>query len=95
MAWVLIEHEIRDFDMLKQVYVDDEARREAMGCIAGHIWRAADDPLNVCVLLEWDTVEHAREFAGSFETEQALHWSSAKAPTTRITAFDEVLSSAH
>lgn len=95
MAWVLIEHEIRDFDMLKQVYLDDEARREAMGCLRGHIWRAADDPLNVYVLLEWDTLEHAREFAGSFETQQAMHWSSARTPTTRITAFEEVLATEH
>lgn len=95
MAWVLIEHEIRDFDMLKQVYLDDEARREAMGCLRGHIWRATEDPLNVCVLLEWDTVEHAEAFAGSFETQQALDWSSATAPTTRLTVFQEVLSSQH
>jgi heme-degrading monooxygenase HmoA len=95
MAWVLIEHEIRDFDMLKQVYLDDEDRRESMGCLRGHIWRAADDPLNVCVLLEWDTLEHARDFAGSFETRQALQWSSARTPTTRITAFEEVLTSEH
>lgn len=95
MAWVLIEHQIRDFDMLKQVYDDDAARREVMGCLRGHIWRAADDPLNVSVLLEWDTLEHAQEFAGSFETQQALQWSSAKAPTTKVTAFEEVHTSAH
>lgn len=95
MAYVLIEHQIGDFDMMKQVYLDDEARREAMGCIAGHIWRAADDPLNVCVVLEWDTLEHAQDFAGSFETRQAFDWSSATAPTTKVTVFDEVYSSAH
>ena len=46
-------------------------------------------------MLQWDTVENAREFAGSFELEQAMHWSSAKAPTTRVTVFEEVLESPH
>jgi hypothetical protein len=91
MAYVLIEHEISDFEMLKRVYMDDAERRRRLGCRRGHIWRAADDPNNVSVVLEWDTVENAREFAGSFELEQAMHWSSAKSPTTRVTVFEEVL----
>jgi heme-degrading monooxygenase HmoA len=95
MVYVVIEHQIYDFDMLKTVYTDDAERRRRLGCRGGHIWRAADDPDNVSVVLEWDTVEHARDFAGSFELEQALHWSSAKAPTTRVTVFEEVLASPH
>jgi hypothetical protein len=95
MAYVLIEHEISDFEMLKRVYMDDAERRRRLGCRRGHIWRAADDPNNVSVVLEWDTVENAREFAGSFELEQAMHWSSAKSPTTRVTVFEEVLESPH
>ena len=95
MAYVLIEHEISNFEMMKQVYRDDAERRGRMGCVGGHIWQAADDPDNVSVVLQWDTVENAREFAGSFELEQAMHWSSAKAPTTRVTVFEEVLESPH
>ena len=43
--------------------------------------------------LEFDTTTHAREFAGSFELEQAMHWSSAKAPTTRVLVYEEAHSS--
>jgi hypothetical protein len=95
MVYVLIQHEISDFEMLKRVYMDDAERRRRLGCQRGHIWRAADDPNNVSVVLEWDTVENAREFAGSFELEQAMHWSSAQSPTTRVTVFEEVLESPH
>lgn len=95
MAYVLIEHEISDFEMLKQVYLDDAERRRRMGCTGGHIWQDAADPMNVTVLLEWDSVEHGRQFAGSFELEQAMHWSSAKAPTTKVTVFEEVFTSPH
>ena len=94
MVYVVLEHEITNFDMLKQVYLDDEERRRRLGCLGGHIWRGADDPNTVSVVMEWDTVEHAREFAGSFELEQAMHWASVKAPTTRVTVYEEAHSSA-
>jgi heme-degrading monooxygenase HmoA len=90
MVNVVLEHEIRNFEMLKQVYTDDAERRRRMGCIGGHIWRGVDDPNQVSVVLEWDTVENARRFATSFELEQAMHWASVKAPTTRVIVFEEV-----
>lgn len=95
MVYVVIEHEISNFDMLKQVFTDDAERRRRLGSQGGHIWRAADDPNNVTVVLEWDTVEHARDFADSFELQQAMDWSSAKTPTTRVTIFEEVHRAPH
>jgi heme-degrading monooxygenase HmoA len=94
MVYVVLQHEITNFEMLKQVYTDDAARRRRMGCLGGHIWRGADDPDQVSVVMEWDTVENARAFANSFELEQAMHWASVKAPTTRVTVYEEVHSSA-
>ena len=92
-VYVVLEHEIYDFDALKQVYTDDAERRRRMGCLGGRIWRGADDPNTVSVVMEWDTVDHAREFAGSFELEQAMHWATVKAPTTRVTVYEEAHSS--
>jgi hypothetical protein len=95
MVYVVLEHEITNFEMLEQVYRDDEGRRRRMGCLGGHIWRSADDPLLVSVVMEWDTVENARQFAGSFELEQAMHWAGVKAPTTRVTVYEEVVATPH
>jgi heme-degrading monooxygenase HmoA len=64
-----------------------------MGCLGGRIWRGADDPNQVSVVMEWDTVDHARAFAGSFELEQAMHWASVKAPSTRVMVYEEAHSS--
>jgi heme-degrading monooxygenase HmoA len=95
MIYVVLEHEMRDFEQLKQVYTDDAERRRRMGCLGGRIWRGADDPDWVTVVMEWDTVENARAFAGSFELEQAMHWATVKAPTTRITVYEEAHTSAY
>jgi hypothetical protein len=93
MVYVVLEHKITNFEMLKQVYTDDAGRRRRMGCSGGRIWRDADDPHHVSVVMEWDTVENAREFATSFELEQAMHWASVKAPSTRVTVWEEAHSS--
>jgi hypothetical protein len=93
-VYVVLEHQIHDFDTLKQVYADDAERRRRLGCLGGRIWRGADDPLMVSVVMEWDTVAHAKEFAGSFELEQAMHWATVKAPTTRVTVYQQAHSSA-
>ncbi len=55
----------------------------------------ADDLNNVIVMLQWDTVGHARDFAGSLELEQAMHWATVKAPTTRVVVCEEAHSSEH
>lgn len=95
MAYVILDHEITNFEMLKQVYTDDAERRRRMGCIGGRIWRGVDNPDRVTVILEWDNAENARAFATSFELEQAMHWATVKAPTTSVTVYEEVHASAY
>ena len=61
MAFVLIEHRVGDFRTFTRVFRGDEARRESLGCKGGVVYRVADDPVNVIVVLEWETREAARE----------------------------------
>ena len=93
MAYVLIEHRVGDFETFKQVYADDAERRARLGCTGGVVFRVADDPDNVIVMLEWETVEGAREFAGSLELEQAMEWSTSNVATPRVTVLEEALRS--
>jgi hypothetical protein len=95
MAYVVIRHEISDLEQLKQVYADDAERRRRMGCIGGKLLREVDNRAEVTVELQFDTTAHARAFAGSFELEQALHWSTAKAPTTRVLVYEQIHTSAY
>jgi heme-degrading monooxygenase HmoA len=93
MAHVLIEHRVGDFETFKTVYLDDAERRRRLGSLGGHVYRVADDPNNVIVLLEWDTVEHARDFAGSLELEQAMEWSTSNVSTPRVTVLEVAMDS--
>jgi hypothetical protein len=93
MAYVLIEHRVGDFEKFKQVFLGDAVRREGLGSRGGVVYRVADDPGNVIVILEWDTVEHAREFTGSLELEEALDWAGSGVTTPRVTVLDVALES--
>ena len=93
MTYVLIEHKVGDYETFKKVYLDDAERRLRLGSLGGHIYRAADDPGNVIIVLEWDTVENAREFAGSLELEQAMEWSTSNVATPRVTVLEQAMDS--
>jgi heme-degrading monooxygenase HmoA len=93
MAYVLIEHRVGDFEIFKKVYLDDAERRERLGCNGGQVFRVADDPNTVIVMLEWETVEGARDFAGSLELEQAMEWSTSNVATPRVTVLDVAMES--
>jgi heme-degrading monooxygenase HmoA len=93
MAFVLIEHRVGDFDQFRRVFKGDEERRAHMGCRGGVVYRVADDPGNVIVVLEWDTLEAARDFAGSLELEEAMEWAGSDIATPRVTVLDVALES--
>ena len=93
MAYVLIEHKVGDYETFKKVYVDDAERRQRLGSLGGHVYRTSDDPGNVIIMLEWDTIENAREFAGSLELEQAMEWSTSNVATPRVTVLEQAMDS--
>lgn len=93
MAYVLIEHRAGDFETFAKVYAEDAERREGLGSKGGVVFRVADDPDNVIVILEWETLEDAREFAESLEFEQAVEWSTSGVATPRVTVLEQALQS--
>jgi heme-degrading monooxygenase HmoA len=93
VAWVLIEHRVGDFETFRQLFLGDAARREQLGCRGGRVYRVADDPGDVIVMLEWDDLEAARAFAESLELEEAMEWSARRIATPRVTVLDVALES--
>jgi heme-degrading monooxygenase HmoA len=73
MPYLLVRHKVEDYERWKPVFDHDHgATRKRSGSKGGWILRNADDPTELVILLEWDTSENARRFAGADETREAM-----------------------
>ena len=93
MAYVLIEHEVAEWETFKAVYMDDLARRKRGGSKGGHVYRTAGEPNKLVILIEWDGVANAREFVDSMELDEAMQWSTSNVATPRVTVLEHVMDS--
>ncbi len=71
MPYVLVQHSVEDYDKWKLVF-DEQEIRQAGGSKGGFVFRNADDPNQITVLLEWDNMENARAFSGSDELRENM-----------------------
>ena len=73
MPYLLVRHKVEDYERWKPVFDHDHgATREQWGSKGGWILRNADDPDELVILLEWDSVENARRFAEADELQDAM-----------------------
>jgi heme-degrading monooxygenase HmoA len=90
MPHVLIQHQVARYEVFEQVFQDDEARRQRSGSKGGRLFRNVDDPNNIIVLFEWDTVDRAKAFANSYELREAVEWATDATPP-RVMVLEEIL----
>jgi heme-degrading monooxygenase HmoA len=60
MPYLLERHKIGDFARWREVFDSDAPNRESAGCRGARVFRNAEDPEEVVVLFEWDSLERAR-----------------------------------
>jgi len=73
MPYLLVRHKVEDYEGWKPVFDHDYgATREQWGSKGGRILRNADDPNELVMLLEWDSLENARKFAHAEELREAM-----------------------
>ncbi len=72
MPYILVRHRVTDYDAWKPVFDEHGAVREASGSAGGYLFRSSHDPNEVVILLEWDDLEEAEQFAQSEDLRQAM-----------------------
>ncbi len=65
MTYVLVIHNVEDFDKWKPIYDEDGAMRKKEGSKGAFAFRNANDPKQLVVMTNWEDIESAKNFAES------------------------------
>jgi heme-degrading monooxygenase HmoA len=72
MAHLLVHHKVEDYNKFKPVFDAHTSLRSASGSLGGKIFRSANNPNELFVLLEWDSLANAEMFAQSDSIKEAM-----------------------
>ena len=65
MVHVLVHHKVADLARWKESFDSYLNTRKQAGELGAHVFQAVDDPRDITVLVDWDSIEHARRFMSS------------------------------
>jgi hypothetical protein len=66
MPHMLVHHKVRDFGKWKPFFDRHESARKTGGSKSALVFQNVEDPTDVFILFEWDSVENAKKF-GMYE----------------------------
>jgi quinol monooxygenase YgiN len=73
MVHVIMRATVADYQKWRPVFDGLEDLRRSMGSTGtNQVFRDADDPNTITLILEWDNADHAREFLGSPQLREAM-----------------------
>ena len=70
MIRMFVRHNVNDYDAWRKIY--DDFDRKSMGVKDSAVYRAADNPNDVTVWHDFDSLEAAQALAGSAELRDAM-----------------------
>jgi hypothetical protein len=72
MPYLVVHHQVEDFARWKPIFDGHAAARKAAGCRGGALYRSAQNPNDIFIFWEWDTLDHARQFTESQDLRNAM-----------------------
>jgi len=82
MPAIIVNHQVADFATWLKAYEEHAATRSAAGATGSIVFQDINDPNNVTVYIEVDSLEHAREFSQSEDLKQTMQRSGVVSPPT-------------
>ena len=88
LSYVMVKHTVADYARWKPIFDADSATREIGGSLWGLLFRSADDPNEVVLLLEWD-LEQARQYSQREEVRAKMQAAGVLGPP-EISFLEEI-----
>ena len=72
MSYILVHHQVEDYARWKPLFDQNGAARKAHGSKGSRVLRSAENPNDLVLVMEWDSLENARKFAESPELREVM-----------------------
>lgn len=72
MASLLVQQKVKDFETWKKMYDSVADLRASKGAKSDMVFQNASDPNHVTILIEWDSLDHAKAYGQSPELKEAM-----------------------
>ena len=75
MTHMIVHHKVRDFAEWKPFFDRHESTRKTSGSKSAQVFQNVENPTDVFILLEWDTLENAKKFTMSDDLKKTMEQS--------------------
>ena len=72
MAHLLVHHKVEDYIKWKLAFDEHSSMRSQNGSKGGKVFQSTNNPNELFVLLEWDSLANAQKFAQSDSIKEAM-----------------------
>jgi len=72
MPTMMVHHQVSDFAKWKPFFDRDETRRKSGGSKGSQVFQNHENPNDVFILFEWDTLENAKKFGTSADLKKIM-----------------------
>jgi hypothetical protein len=72
MIHVIVRHKVADYGRWKEKFDAHLSTRKAGGELGHRLFTSAEDPRDVTIFMDWDSLENARKFATSDDLKQTM-----------------------
>ena len=69
---MMVHHKVRDFTQWKLFFDRHESSRKAGGSKSAQVFQNIDNPTDIFILVEWDSLENAKKFAMSDDLKKTI-----------------------
>jgi heme-degrading monooxygenase HmoA len=71
-VFILVQETVENYDKWKTVFDEGGTTRKSAGSKGGYVLQSAEDDNQITILLEWDTLDNARQYTRSDDLRKAM-----------------------
>ncbi len=84
MPYILVHHKVTEYAKWKTVFDEHAGMRGSGGSKGGWLFQGTDDPNEIVIVFEWESLDKARAFTSSDDLREAMEKAGVAGPPTII-----------